>query len=396
MQPLIEKQELSERIKKFRALMTKNNVDLAVGFSNLLDPSTVRYFSNFAPVNESSAIIIPLEGEVTVCSGQASYDLALIDNILENSVIKVFPEIGEVSGFEYDFEGQLEFGEYFRQIKADKKIKKIAVLGKLIFPWVIYAKLLDTFKGCEIVNFDNEFYSLRIIKSASEIACMRRSSRIISDTFLTAVPRIKLGMTELEIQAEFEAEILRNGAESYVQAFAPMISTGEVRSHISMCRNTSRKIKESEILNLAAGSCYQGYNGMICAPHVVGEIPKKIKDAVKCAYDALNIAADKMRPGTPAGVIMDAYTDYLTKMGYIEYCPYGSLHSTGMLECEAPVFSKANGRVIEENMTMCIDAYFKGMEWGSFRVEDTYVITKKGAERITEYNDKCLPVIFKF
>ena len=66
-----------------------------------------------------------------------------------------------------------------------------------------------------------------------------------------------------------------------------------------------------------------------------------------------------------------------------------------MLECEAPVFSKKNGRIIEENMAICIDAYFKGMEWGSFRVEDVYVIEKNGAKRITTYNDKFLPKIFK-
>ena len=66
-----------------------------------------------------------------------------------------------------------------------------------------------------------------------------------------------------------------------------------------------------------------------------------------------------------------------------------------MLECEAPVFSKKNNRVIEENMAICIDAYFKGMEWGSFRVEDCYLIEANGAKRMTTYNDKALPKLFK-
>ena len=47
--------------------------------------------------------------------------------------------------------------------------------------------------------------------------------------------------------------------------------------------------------------------------------------------------------------------------------------------------------MIRKNMTICIDAYFKGMEWGSFRIEDVYRITDKGAERITNYNDGALP-----
>ena len=153
-------------------------------------------------------------------------------------------------------------------------------------------------------------------------------------------------------------------------------------------------MKEGEILNIAAGVCYEGYNGIICSPHVLGPVPAKIKDAVKCAYDALNLASSKMKPGAGAREILNTYTDYLTKKGYIAYCPYGSLHSTGMLECEAPVFSVENNRMIRENMTICIDAYFKGMEWGSFRIEDVYRITKNGAERITAYNDSALPVQF--
>jgi Xaa-Pro aminopeptidase len=66
-----------------------------------------------------------------------------------------------------------------------------------------------------------------------------------------------------------------------------------------------------------------------------------------------------------------------------------------MLGCEAPVFTADNKRVIEENMAICIDAHFRGMEWGSFRVKDCYVITDKCAERMTTYNDKAIPKLFK-
>ena len=65
-----------------------------------------------------------------------------------------------------------------------------------------------------------------------------------------------------------------------------------------------------------------------------------------------------------------------------------------MLECEAPVFSVENKRVIKENYAICIDAYFKGMEWGSFRIEDCYLIGKDGAKRMTTYNDSAIPKIF--
>ena len=114
--PVIPAAEYSERVEKFRKVMAKDGVDLAVAFSNLLDPSTVRYFTGFSPVNESAAVVIPASGKVILCSGQASYDYALGENKLKESKIAVLPEVGEVSGFEYDFSGQLDFAELFSRI----------------------------------------------------------------------------------------------------------------------------------------------------------------------------------------------------------------------------------------------------------------------------------------
>ena len=391
----IDKSEYAKRIAALRTIMAKDDVDMVMGYSNLVELGIVRYYCGFAPVNENAAIIIPIDGQVTVCAGQAGYDYAEVQNQLDGSIIKIFPEVGEVSGFEYDTEGQLDFAEYFRQIKEQKQIKKIAIIGRLIFPSIIYNKLKAVFDDAEIIDYDDVHYGQRVIKSVNEIEVLKTNWEMVSEVFTNAVPQVKLGMNEREIQGIFEHEIYKVGAESSVQAFEPMIATGEKNSYISMCRNTLRKIQESEILNFAAGVSYEGYNGIICSPLVLGSIPQKIKDAVKCAYDALNFASAKMNPGVPCTTVLEAYESYLTKYGYIQYCPYGSLHSTGMLECEAPVFSKKNGRIIEENMAICIDAYFKGMEWGSFRVEDCYLIGKDGAKRMTTYNDAAIPKLFK-
>ena len=394
--PTIEAKEYASRVQAIRAVMNEKKIDVLVGFSNLLEIGIVRYYCGFAPVNESSAIVIPADGQVIVCSGQASYDYCLVQNKLPNSRIAILPEIGEVSGFEYDTEGQLDFEELFQQVKAENpNAKRIGFIGRLIFPSIIMKKLQKVFDGAEIVDFDDAHYEQRIIKSPAEIECLKTNWAMVSEMFTNVVPKIEVGMTERHIEGMFEAEMMRLGAESYVQSFAPMVATGPKNSYISMCRNTLRKIQESEIINLAAGVSYEGYNGIICSPLVLGAIPQKIRDAVLCAYDALNYASAKMNAGTPCDVVLNAYTEYLTKYGYIDYCPYGSLHSTGMLECEAPTFTVANKRVIQENMAICIDAYFKGMEWGSFRIEDCYLIGKDGAKRMTTYNDTAIPKLFK-
>ena len=115
----IQGQEYLKRVNDLRVKMAEEGVDVVVGFSNLLEIAIVRYYCGFAPTNESSAIVIPKEGEVIVCTGQASYDDCQLKNELPDSRIAILPEIGEVSGFVYDTEGQLDFEDLFKQVKAE-------------------------------------------------------------------------------------------------------------------------------------------------------------------------------------------------------------------------------------------------------------------------------------
>jgi Xaa-Pro aminopeptidase/Xaa-Pro dipeptidase len=93
-----------------------------------------------------------------------------------------------------------------------------------------------------------------------------------------------------------------------------------------------------------------------------------------------------MRPGATSRQLYALYNDFLASEGYADYSPYGSVHSLGMLECETPFFSAYKDVYIEENMAVAVDVYFKGLPWGSFRIEDTYLIGADGAELVTTFN----------
>ena len=211
--PKIEGNEYLQRVNALREKMAEQGVDIVVGFSNLLEIAIVRYYCGFAPVNESAAIIIPAQGEVIVCSGQASYDYCEIHNQLPGSRIAILPEIGEVSGFEYDTEGQLDFEELFAQVKAEHPgAKKVGFIGRLIFPSIIMNKLKKVFADAEIVDFDDVHYEQRIRKSPAEIEVLKTNWDMVTKTFEAVVPKIQVGMTERHIEGMFEAEMMSLGA----------------------------------------------------------------------------------------------------------------------------------------------------------------------------------------
>jgi len=382
--PKIPDEEFKSRIQKFKEKMSENNLDLAVVFSNLLDPSAVRYFTDVSPINESSALVIPLEGKPIMCSGQACHKWSEFKSKVDE--VRIFPEVGEVSGVEYNIKGQYDFRELFLELKDRYKIKKIGIIGDLIFPHEIYKKLEEVFPGIPKISAEKLMYELRMQKSDNEIACMRKAGQIISETFRDIAVGLKPGNTELDIQAGIESKILRLGAEAYCLSFSPMIPSGPEHSNLCMNRNTLRKIKEGEIVDLQAGALYEGYNAVICTPVVLGKIPNDIIKAVQVANEAKDILVDSMRPDVSSKELYKIYSNFLDDKDYSQFSPYGSVHSIGMLECETPFFSPKKDVFLLENMTVCIDAYFKDLPWGGFRIEDTYLITKKGSELLTDFN----------
>ena len=390
--PKMPDAEFKRRMENFKEKMLNNSFDLVVIYSNLLDPSAVRYFSDVSPINESAAMLIPLKADPILCSGQACHEWSKHKSKIRD--IRIMPEVGEVSGVEYDIPGQLDFADLFNEVKKDS-IKKIGIIGDLIFPYEIYKKLEKVFPQAEKVSAEILMYELRMKKSENELACIRKACQIITDSFAYAVARIKPGVTELDIQADLERQMLRLGAEAYCNSFSPMIPSGRNNSNLCMNRNTLRKVNEGEIIDVQGGALYEGYNGVICTPVVLGQIPADITKAVKVSHEAKNVVAEKMKPGATSRELYEVYNNFLTKKGYREYSPYGSVHSLGMLECETPFFSAKKDIEVIENMVVAIDSYFKGLPFGSFRIEDTYVITKKDSELVTKFNQDFIPLTFR-
>lgn len=383
--PVIPDSEFADRIGNVKKKMEEKSLDLLVIYSNALDPGHVRYLSDVFGINESAAMVIPLKGEPTVCSGQACQ--AWSEHKSKVKDVRIFPEVGETAGTEYMVGDQFSFSEFFKELDSKYKINKIGTVGTLIFPQIIYTQLEKVFAKAEIVNAEPLMFELRFVKSKNEIACMRKGAQILDETFADVVPRIEPGWTELDIQAEITSGILKRGAESTAAAWEPMIPTGPVNSKLCMNRNSLRKVKESEIICLQVGALYEGYNAALNSPLVLGSIPDEIKEAVNCAYDAKEAILGKLKAGVTSKEVNAAGKAVMASKGLDKYSPYAMVHNIGLIECESPWMAEDKEFILPENATVCIDVFLFRMPWGSFRIEDTVAVTATGADRLTTFND---------
>ena len=380
--PVIPDSEFFLRMAAFKKVMAENKLDLVVAYANYIDPSVVRYYSDFFAINENGGLVIPLEGDPILCSGQACHEWSKFKSKIKD--IRIMPEVGEVSGVEYEID-VLDFENLFTELKSRYQIKKIGYIGELTFPHVIFAKIQKVFPDAEIINADKLHYQLRMKKSESELNCIRKAGEIITKTYEFSLGRLKPGMTELDVQADLMAEMLRLGGEDHALSWAPMIPSGKAHTDLCMNRNFLKKLQEGEIINIDAGVLYEGYNAVICTPVVLGTVPDENRKAIQIAWDAHRKVADGLVPGATAKGLYKMYADFLTEKGYRQFSPYGSVHSLGMLECEPPFFSANKDVALVDGSVIAIDAYFANMPWGSFRIEDTYIVGKDGPELVTPF-----------
>ena len=105
-------------------------------------------------------------------------------------------------------------------------IDKFASFEGKTGPYIGYtgARINSLLKKAGLVDFENEHYEQRIIKSPAEIEVLKTNWEMVSNVFTNVVPKIEVGMTERYIEGMFVAEMMKQGAESYVQAFAPMVA----------------------------------------------------------------------------------------------------------------------------------------------------------------------------
>lgn len=384
--PRIPDEEFQQRMANLKKKMAEQSFDLLVLYSNLLDPGHVRYFSDFCAINESAAMVVPLEGEPIVCSGQACQAWAEFKSRVPD--VRILPEVGEVAGTEYEIGRQFTFADLFNEIKGRYRVQKIGTVGTLTFPHIVYEQLASTFPGVPIFNAEPLVFQFRMLKSQNEIACMRKAASIIDNAFAKTVDTVRPGWTELDIQAAIMSEILRGGAEGAAAAWDPMIPSGPTNTQLCMNKNTLRKVQEGEIIDLQAGVLYEGYNAALCTPFVLGKIPPDISRAVLVAEEAALAIIDHLRPGVTSKHLNEIGRGVLDREGYGGNSPYGLVHSIGCLECESPWLPVDKDFPILEGMTACTDIFFFRLPWGSFRYEDTIAVREDGAERLTKFNEK--------
>ena len=235
--------------------------------------------------------------------------------------------------------------------------------------------------NAKLVPYNAAINGFRSTKEEWELELMRKAQAITDKAFAEVCPRIKVGMTELELQAELIYCLYKNGATGL--AFDPIVVSGPNTSlpHGVACE---RVIREGDFVTMDFGASYMGYCSDMTRTVAVGFATEEMKKVYNTVLEAQLAGLAISKAGVPGQDIDGTARKVITDAGYGEYFGHGYGHSLGLEVHENP---SPNGRNTQPMPVGAVASAEPGIYLpGKFgvRIEDTCVFLEDGIEILTK------------
>ncbi len=336
------------RISRFKRIIEEK------GIKNFLvsSPISIYYLTGFPPTTEAYLLYTENDG-------------------FELHVTEI--DYLEAKNFEKNFtviKSPLELTISDHMKRRLEKIKEEIFLEYSHLSHFLFNKFFN-YNNVKCENGDGLITSMREVKDASEIEKITKAVKITEKGILTAQKNICEGKAELEIAAETEYEMRRNGAEWF--AFESLIVAG-VRSANPHAKSTMNKLNKGDLVIVDIGCRYEGYCADITRTFTVGEADTRQRELYNLVREAQEHAIEKIKPGVKASYIDLTAREYLREKGYDKYFIHTLGHGLGLETHEAPSISFRNNSDIKQGSVVTIEpgVYIPG--WGGIRIEDIIVV----------------------
>ncbi len=231
----------------------------------------------------------------------------------------------------------------------------------------------------KLIPFNGKINSFRGVKEDWELDNMRKAQSIADSAFSEVLPRVKVGMTELQLQAELIYCMYKNGAHGL--SFDPIVVSGP---NTSMPHGVAgeRKIQEGDFITMDFGVLYNGYCSDMTRTVAVGFVTEEMEKVYNTVLQAQLAGLAITKAGVPGKDIDGAARKIITDAGYGAYFGHGYGHSLGLEIHESP---NPNPRNDEPMPLRAVASAEPGIYLpGKFgvRIEDSVIYTEEGYENL--------------
>ena len=233
----------------------------------------------------------------------------------------------------------------------------------------------------ELVPAQKLVNSLRAAKDDGEIALMTKAQEITDRAFSEILKFIQPGMTEQEIAAKLQYDMLRFGAEK--MSFDPIVVSGPNGS-LPHGIPSAKQVQQGEFITMDFGCKYGGYCPDMTRTVALGEPTGEMQKVYQTVLEAQLAGIAVTKAGVPGKSIDAAARKVIEDAGYGEYFGHGYGHSLGIEIHESPNANTRDETLLPVGAVVSAEPgiYLPG-KFG-VRIEDVTVLTADGCMVLTK------------
>jgi Xaa-Pro dipeptidase len=261
----------------------------------------------------------------------------------------------------------------------------------------------------------------RAVKSPAEIAILREGARRICGVYAEVPSFLRAGMTELELAAAFEAGLRRAGNQGMTRARAynselygglavagdsaaapgffdgPVVGRGLGPAY--PLGASERRIRRDEPIIIDYTIVFGGYVVDMTRPAVCGTLSPELLRAFEVSLKIQAEVAAMLRPGVPCVAPWDRAVAIAQEAGLGDRFmgPPGDqarfvAHGVGLELDELPVLAAGAKGIVAAGHVIAVEPKFVFPGVGAIGIENTFVATETGGERLTLLPDELIRV----
>ena len=273
--------------------------------------------------------------------------------------------------------------------------------------------------GAALEDVSAEVRTLRSVKSPAEVAVMREGARRLGGVLRQVPEFLRAGLTELEVAAELERRLRLAGGEGSprmrafnAELFGGLVVAGAAGEgpgffdgpvvgqglHAAYPIGASRRaIQPGEPVICDYTTVCGGYVVDMTRTAVCGPVAPAVERALEASRAIQAAVAALLRPGTPCTAPWERALELAREagLGDVFMGPAGDQarfvgHGVGLELDELPVLAPGVKAALQAGQTIAVEPKFVLPGIGAVGVENTFVVTEQGGERLDDLSDDLL------
>jgi Xaa-Pro aminopeptidase len=260
--------------------------------------------------------------------------------------------------------------ETLSEILKELKIGNLGVEEKHL-SYKEYCDFSDAFSECVLESIDDIIEGNRYVKDEKERGIIRKAVEIADYAFNKVLEHIKPGVMEIEIAAEIEYQMKKQGASS--PSFETIIASG-YRASMPHGVASMKKLEYGDVITMDYGALYQNYCSDITRTVFLGKPNPELEKIYYIVLEAQKLAIEGASEGRKGKEVDNIARKHIEDSGYGSYFGHGLGHGVGLEIHEEPRLSVTGEIELKNYMHVTVEPgiYIPGI--GGVRIEDVIMI----------------------